>query len=103
MVLLSGSFMNKQISEAISLLDTLAENQWNSSSRRAAQAPRKGKHEVETYSLLSSQISALNEKIDGMRLGANTSMPVNAMATSSQGGVACDICGVRSFSYGVFH
>ncbi|XP_057548205.1 uncharacterized protein LOC130826652 [Amaranthus tricolor] len=93
-----GSFMNKQTSEAISLLDTLAENQWNSSSRRAAQAPRKGKHEVETYSLLSSQISALNAKIDGMRMNANTSMPVNAMATSSQGGVACDYCGVHGHS-----
>ncbi|XP_057538011.1 uncharacterized protein LOC130815540 [Amaranthus tricolor] len=93
-----GSFMNKQTSEAISLLDTLAENQWNSSSRRAAQAPRKGKHEVETYSLLSSQISALNAKIDGMRMSANTSMPVTAMATSSQGRVACDYCGVHGHS-----
>ncbi|XP_057543288.1 uncharacterized protein LOC130821513 [Amaranthus tricolor] len=68
------------------------------SSRRAAQAPRKGKHEVETYSLLSSQISALNAKIDGMRMNASTSMPVNAMATSSQGGVACDYCGMHGHS-----
>ena len=87
-----GSFHNKFTPDAIQLLDTLAENQWNSSSRRVA--PKKGKHEVETYSLLSSQIAALTEKIDGMRVGASSSMPVNAMATTRQGAVVCDYCGV---------
>ena len=60
-----GSFMNKSADEAITLLNTLAENQWNNSSRRSAQAPRKGKHDADSISLISSQIAALNEKLEG--------------------------------------
>lgn len=75
-----GSFFNNEIPANIKLLDTLVENQWNHS-RRAA--PRKGKNEVETYALLSSQIAALIEKIDGICVGTSSSMAVNAMATTS--------------------
>lgn len=85
-----GSFFNNEIPANIKLLDTLVENQWNHS-RRAA--PRKGKNEVETYALLSSQIAALTEKIDGICVGTSSSMVGDAMATTIQVGVSCDFCG----------
>jgi len=85
-----GALMNKNYTEAYSLVEDMAQNhyQWTNERAITASSPSKkeaGIHEVSNFDHLAAKVDALTLKFEKMNVGAVTNATVSP---------PCEICGI---------
>ncbi|XP_056691719.1 uncharacterized protein [Spinacia oleracea] len=89
-----GVFLDKEVDAGYDFLANLAANHYSTTRTTS----KKGKIDVDAYALLSSQVAALNLKIDSLKAPQSGTPPMSINAMSSVAPVTtsyCEVCGIQ--------
>nr|XP_021860992.1 uncharacterized protein LOC110800007 [Spinacia oleracea] len=89
-----GVFLDKEVDAGYDFLANLAANHY----RTTRTTSKRGKMDVDAYALLSSQVAALNLKIDSLKAPQSGTPPMSINDMSSVAPVItsyCEVCGIQ--------